>query len=175
MTSNSNLAVPYWRWSVNPKFPAWLLETTPAFGHAGPGSAPVPREIGVSGTLPIEHDVSEILANYVIRSGQGDQINEYEKFTYCLEGWADNLPAHNHVHVWVGGIMNNTSYSPSDPIFWLHHCEIDRLWWVWQQSHSNVHPSVPRESLQLTPWTESNYHSVIDIKTIGYSYDRVSI
>jgi tyrosinase len=21
--------------------------------------------------------------------------------------------------------------SPADPVFWLHHANLDRLWWVW--------------------------------------------
>lgn len=37
---------------------------------------------------------------------------------------------HNNVHNQIGGTMG-TSYSPRDPIFWLHHCNIDRLWQRW--------------------------------------------
>jgi tyrosinase len=22
--------------------------------------------------------------------------------------------------------------SPNDPLFWLHHCMVDRVWWIWQ-------------------------------------------
>ena len=25
--------------------------------------------------------------------------------------------------------------SPNDPVFFLHHCNIDRLWALWQQAH----------------------------------------
>jgi tyrosinase len=51
-------------------------------------------------------------------------------FRNALEGWiAPNL--HNRVHVWVGGSMElNTS--PNDPVFFLNHCNVDRLWAIWQ-------------------------------------------
>jgi tyrosinase len=46
---------------------------------------------------------------------------------------------HNLVHVNVGGVIGNNNYggfmqanlSPIDPIFYLHHANVDRLWDVW--------------------------------------------
>lgn len=40
--------------------------------------------------------------------------------------------AHNAVHNNIGGDMLAAT-SPNDPIFWLHHCNVDRLWAAWQQ------------------------------------------
>jgi uncharacterized protein YegL len=50
---------------------------------------------------------------------------------------------HNPPHPWVGGgapffsTGGSMSFmaSPNDPIFFLHHSNIDRLWAVWQQKH----------------------------------------
>ena len=39
---------------------------------------------------------------------------------------------HNVVHGDIGGFMNDPDLSALDPIFWLHHCNIDRLWEVWR-------------------------------------------
>jgi tyrosinase len=44
---------------------------------------------------------------------------------------------HNDVHVAVGGLMGDPDTAAQDPIFWLHHANIDRLWWLWQKEHSN--------------------------------------
>jgi tyrosinase len=43
---------------------------------------------------------------------------------------------HNAVHVWVGGQMQ-TGSSPNDPVFFLHHANIDRLWSQWQARYGN--------------------------------------
>jgi tyrosinase len=57
-------------------------------------------------------------------------------FRNRLEGWQDTGPGwigmglHNQVHVWVGGDMGPAS-SPNDPVFFLHHCNVDRLWERW--------------------------------------------
>ncbi|KAL7275943.1 hypothetical protein RUND412_001100 [Rhizina undulata] len=36
-------------------------------------------------------------------------------------------------HHGVGGEMSNTISSPNDPLFWLHHAFVDRIWWDWQR------------------------------------------
>lgn len=38
---------------------------------------------------------------------------------------------HNSGHNFIGGHMGG-AFSPNDPIFWLHHANIDRLWARWQ-------------------------------------------
>jgi tyrosinase len=55
-------------------------------------------------------------------------------FRNQLEGWRPAATApglHNRVHVWVGGDMLPSS-SPNDPIFYLNHCNVDRVWAAWQ-------------------------------------------
>ncbi len=51
---------------------------------------------------------------------------------------------HNLVHIMIGGVSGNTGfmsdpdYAALDPIFWLHHCNIDRLWEAWLSVSSNT-------------------------------------
>jgi tyrosinase len=50
-------------------------------------------------------------------------------------GWVNEprrLPTHNAGHNFVGGHMSNPRVSPNDPVFWLHHANVDRLWANWQ-------------------------------------------
>ncbi|PKX95965.1 tyrosinase [Aspergillus novofumigatus IBT 16806] len=45
---------------------------------------------------------------------------------------------HNHIHLWTGGSsglqghMANVPVAAFDPVFWLHHCNVDRLFAIWQ-------------------------------------------
>ncbi|KAJ2509470.1 hypothetical protein H4217_008328 [Coemansia sp. RSA 1939] len=41
---------------------------------------------------------------------------------------------HGIVHLSIGGDMTQM-YSPNDFVFWLHHANIDRLWFVWQMQN----------------------------------------
>ena len=45
-------------------------------------------------------------------------------------GQLENRP-HNNVHVAIGGWMGDPDTAAQDPIFWLHHANIDRYWNVW--------------------------------------------
>ena len=38
---------------------------------------------------------------------------------------------HRLIHVIIGGHMR-TNYSPADPLFYLHHSNVDRIWSMWQ-------------------------------------------
>jgi tyrosinase len=68
-----------------------------------------------------------------------------ESFRNKVEGWFPRLPTpedpvaegsemHNRVHVWVGGDMSPGT-SPNDPVFYLNHCNVDRIWESWMVTH----------------------------------------
>lgn len=54
----------------------------------------------------------------------------------CLNTQMD--AAHGGVHFFghfqMGGIALDVFASPSDPVFWLHHAQVDRLWTIWQST-----------------------------------------
>lgn len=82
-------------------------------------------------------------------------------FRNTVEGWANgNTGPHNAVHRWVGGHMN-TGMSPNDPVFWMLHCFIDKLWADWQRRHpgSGYLPVQPVKDVvaldqPMKPWSE---------------------
>ena len=60
-------------------------------------------------------------------------------FRNQVEGWRPSPPGlHNRVHVWVGGDMSPAT-SPNDPVFFLNHCNVDRLWESWMKKHGRVY------------------------------------
>ncbi|MQA28477.1 MAG: tyrosinase family protein [Luteitalea sp.] len=78
-------------------------------------------------------------------------------FRNLVEGWQDNLvvraPAlHNRVHVFVGGDMS-PSTSPNDPVFYLNHCNVDRIWEAWMrpppQGHGRSYVPQPTAAAEL--------------------------
>lgn len=106
-------------------------------------------------------------------------------FRNRLEGWTPNAPAlHNRVHVWIGGDMSPAS-SPNDPVFFLNHCNVDRIWEAWMNKHGRLY--LPDQtasndlkghrindqlmSLVLTPTTPA---AVLD-STSQYVYDSLAV
>jgi tyrosinase len=62
-------------------------------------------------------------------------------------GRLENVP-HNVIHDAIGGLMGDPDTAALDPIFWLHHSNIDRLWEVWR--HRNAAFVNPTDAAWLT-------------------------
>jgi tyrosinase len=88
-----------------------------------------------SETLPTSEARDRALA---IRTYDREPWNrDPDTFRNRLEGWIpaeDGGPGlHNRVHVWVGGTMESVPTAPNDPVFFIHHCYVDKLWAQWQR------------------------------------------
>jgi tyrosinase len=154
-----DVSIPYWDWT-NPgeqTFPAWLTSVTPTVPMPSPMSPiTVTRSPGTTADLAtLASNIASVLAN----SG-------FASFTSSLEA------VHGGVHVWVGGTMSMIPTAPADPIFWMHHANIDRLWWQWQQTHSGVNPSLTGSgptSPVMDPWSTTEPQTR-EITAMGYTY-----
>jgi hypothetical protein len=144
--TNPTPAPPWWPAGLT----GWLLH--PAFGTA---SGPLRRGIGAVSGLPTATDLRQALA-----------MTAYPAFQNAVESGSGltSFPAqqmHNGMHGWIGGPgqMSNPKYSPFDPIFYLHHCNIDRLWAMWQlDGHADEYPLTggkPQHNRNdiMYPWT----------------------
>lgn len=135
-------------------------------------------------TLPTLANVQGAIQETPYDSPQWDR-GASPSFRDRLEGWHGAGSIHNRVHLWVGGSML-PSTSPNDPVFFLHHCNIDRLWAEWQRLHPNE-PYFPGSDVvgapqghklkdPMLPWGGTvTVESTLDHKAMGYSYDTDSI
>ena len=91
---------------------------------------------GIS-TLPTTDQVTSLLGQNAYDRSPWSRSSG--KFRNRLEGWT---PAggrmHNRVHVFIGGDMGPAS-SPNDPVFFLNHCNVDRIWEAWMRDHGRVY------------------------------------
>ena len=175
-SATQKLGVPYWRWQD--PFPAWLAGFLPA-KDPDSGNTPPPRKNAPPPDKADADDLDIIVNQFSIQEPGLSGENDYTKFTYGIEGWGlrpdgSGLPAHNHGHSWIGGIMNNVVTSPTDPMFWLHHAEIDRLWEIWRQTNPTPKPLLSGSDLIMDPWAES-YDDLLDIAALGYGYDSMTL
>lgn len=116
-----------------------------------PTNRPLERSLGSDvSTLPIRAQVRATVhrgePNVVYDAPSWDR--NAASFRNELEGWLNGPNLHNRVHVWIGGDMGPAT-SPNDPVFYLNHCNVDRIWAGWQQIHGNP-PYVPDASASAT-------------------------
>jgi hypothetical protein len=80
-----------------------------------------------------------------------------------VEGTLESFP-HNSVHDGLGDKKTGDGFmtfflSPVDPIFFLHHANIDRLWDVWTRRQANKNPPQPSlpEGSELATWSSEQF------------------
>jgi tyrosinase len=123
VTNADKISLPYWDWTSQyyTTAPTDAQTTSPLWGSDFMGQFNslwgLGRNLGF-GSLPTVTTMQNALANTTFGgSGSG--------FRYQLENYNHNGP-----HGWVGGIMG-TYDSPKDPVFYLHHAMVDKIWQDW--------------------------------------------
>ncbi|KAK3395337.1 hypothetical protein B0T20DRAFT_509127 [Sordaria brevicollis] len=107
--------------------------------------------------------------------GQGT----YEEFTGAVEGKTnfDESGVHGGGHYGVGGNfgqMGDLHQSPADPIFYLHHANLDRLWWSWQKLNLTTRlKEISGPSVMMQPTSPP---VTLDFPmTLGVSYEEATV
>ena len=111
VSGDNTLCIPYWNYYKDSRIPAEFTDPTPG------NPLYMPR----AGT-----NVYNALSLAPFASG----VWNFQQGTRnAFEPQLEYAP-HNQLHNLIGGEMANMT-SPRDPIFYLHHANIDRLWHAW--------------------------------------------
>jgi len=171
------------------KYGNWPVPAYPEDGLPGTG---LKRQFGqLVSSLPTVDDLQ-----MAMREGLYDEPNYNSSpfnrgFRNRLEGWitqrgdpqvtTPGSQLHNRVHLWIGGNMLAMT-SPEDPVFFLHHCFVDKIWADWQAQMKLDKPGLaphycpmqdgpPGHNYDdvIKPWTR-RIRDVMDISALGYAY-----
>jgi tyrosinase len=132
------------------------------------------RSLGSGGvSLPTARDVRTVLTIPAYDTSPWNSASS-GSFRNSLEGFrGPNL--HNRVHVWVNGTMAGAG-SPNDPVFWLHHCHVDKLWSDWQ-ARNGINTYIPASGTPdvvdidetMQPWGDVSPRDMLDHSAL-YTY-----
>ena len=129
--------------------------TLPYWDYTTPGKAAIPaafRSPGDPKWQPLYQANRNAGGNNTPNVNGGDPINKYDPGALSLEAMtkADFVTfnrtldqgLHGNVHGLVGNGTNMGAVptAAEDPIFWLHHCNIDRIWYAWA-AHGGINPT----------------------------------
>lgn len=148
------VGLPYWDWTRRRAVPPWLIDFRPQVYVDGRVVTVWRREIDPS-RLPTRGRVARLVRP--IRAS-------FTRFEPVLMGLHDN------VHLAVGGPMASIAIAPTDPLFWLHHAAIDRIWATWQSRYPGLNPSLAGGAAMIGPW-KSTEPDTRDVSRLGYGYD----
>ncbi|MFE1377551.1 tyrosinase family protein [Streptomyces sp. NPDC058740] len=198
---DATVTLPYWDWTADrtARSSLWAPDflggtgrardgqvTDGAFARAGnrwtvnvrvDGRDYLRRDLGAGGRqLPTRAEVDSVLAMETYDTAPWNSSSD--GFRNHLEGWR-GVNLHNRVHVWVGGQMA-TGVSPNDPVFWMHHAFIDKLWAEWQARHpkSAYLPAAGTANVvdlhdTMRPWNDVTPADMLD-HTRHYTFDTAA-
>jgi tyrosinase len=170
ITNDKSLGLPYWDWSVDNSQTSsiWADDFMGGNGKASdnwavtdgpfrrgvwelnvrlPGDDPLylrrhfgPNP-GASSSLPTPADVQAALKAtlYDVPPWRDSSRSGFRNWAEGFFPYGMNIL----VNMWVDGSMGASITSPNDPVFWLHHCYMDKLWADWQAMHPDQQPYLP--------------------------------
>ncbi|KAK9766486.1 hypothetical protein K7432_004400 [Basidiobolus ranarum] len=182
------VTIPFWDWSLDSQAP----EQSPVFNwFGGNGEGPDscvltgpfanwPVAIPEKRCLRRDFDRNTLLSpfmppevlNYFIENAQDyRQLHEY----------IEDVP-HNRIHIGIGGEKGDMDMASSanDPIFWIHHAFVDKIWADWQaandtrsRSYLGLNSDNTRASLEddLIPF-KIQVKDLLPIDTLCYQYSN---
>jgi tyrosinase len=127
VSGNKFLVLPYWDYYATPEMPGEFTNPSPF------------------NPLYLSRQNSNVIDALTLAPFASTVTNMQRGLANPFEVLMEDQP-HNPVHNIIGSTMA-TMQSPTDPIFWLHHANIDRLWSAWQQAGGG----------RTTPSAGSNY------------------
>jgi hypothetical protein len=141
MSGNPTWTLPYWNWSAASQrhLPAPFRDTSSELYTTHRNSA---MNNG-TGSLPgFDVDYSSAFA-------------QTDFTTASSNAYLQTTP-HGAIHVDVGGWMSSVPTAGQDPIFYLHHCNIDRLWNLWLAQGGGRTDPLSDSPWKNTPFTFFN-------------------
>ena len=162
LTGEQGFALPYWNWTCQREIPAPFLgdASNPLFspGRASVSSATLTDEL--VGTALMDSILDE--PNFNLFASDPSPTLRPAVGYGTLEG-----TPHNSLHGIVDGVMGGFQ-SPQDPVFWMHHNMIERVWWEWNGERGHANTNDPAwTGLSLGGMFCDRSGTLIDSVTVG--------
>lgn len=174
---NPYITIPFWNSSTDQSTtsPLWAQNFMGQFD----ADWSLGRNLGGDDMLPFPSEVTQVQSQ-----------TDFLIYSDMLE----RGPVHHGAHRWVGGIMA-ANVSPRDPVFYLHHAFVDKLWKEWEdlrgtsafmrtdmiryngtyvfngQTLPSVNPNNIKNSRALGVFYGENQLAVLDNYTVNNTYN----
>ncbi|MCX6127782.1 MAG: tyrosinase family protein [Proteobacteria bacterium] len=174
--------LPYWPWDVNQEVPVELQDPKLL------ADLQITRQrnsVAVNSSGDLSKAWWQKIPDQIVGCIDFDTVGGDENSS----GMSEN-PSHNRVHTGLGGNMGQVPFAAHDPAFWLHHCNVDRLWSVWMDKViATGETRLLFPSTQVSDWlatsffenywgpddklASSDVRGALFTEKLGYNYDTM--
>ncbi|XP_074274122.1 polyphenol oxidase, chloroplastic-like [Silene latifolia] len=206
LIDDPTFALPFWNWDTpaGMQMPAMYTDTgSPLYDRLRNGDHQPPRvvDLNYDGRDDSDETDDDIIAGnlsvmyrQMVSNSRTNRLFMGQPFRAGDDpnpgsGSLENVP-HGPVHVWAGdpnqpnGEDMGTFYAAArDPIFYAHHCNIDRMWFLWKTLGGNRKDFTDPDWLNASfIFYDENAQAVrvrvkdcLDPKKLGYTYQNVDL
>jgi tyrosinase len=97
----------------------------------------------------------------------------FNESTYDAFNTQLDFNPHGALHTWVRGDMGSVPYAAYDPIFWFHHCNVDRQWAQWQLGRNGADPGGEILEKELHPFGRTVKDVIRFREDLNYDYEGI--
>jgi Common central domain of tyrosinase/Polyphenol oxidase middle domain len=134
-SGNPNWMLPYWNYA-----PASQRKLPPPFRASGP--------LMIANRGAGWNSGAASLPDWAVDASAGMGLTSY----FSAQGQLEGTP-HGVIHGLIGGWMGSVPTAAQDPIFWLHHANLDRLWNLWLAQGGGRSNPLADAAWKTTQWT----------------------
>jgi tyrosinase len=177
-----SITLPWWNWAIDASSDAGFFGSPIFAVLGGDGSTTYNYQASIPNPHKLQRRFDK--SARVSTSEQVASLMDTSSFETMAEGLEWQL--HGTPHVAIGGDMANM-YSSNDPLFYLHHCQVDRLWAEWQKDHpanagdfSGANPinggkASTSDVMSLGPYlkkyaADRPVSALLSVSSLGYTY-----
>lgn len=152
------LGLPYWDWVTNPKIPTVFRTQLTALPKGFSTNAQIMRKF----SRPSDATFGNAIRSGGIGSLVSSAMRSLDHATFSsTDGGPNSIEnPHNSIHVFVGGQMSNVSYAAFDPIFWVHHANIDRYYISWMRANPMAVQQTQNNDTTHDPFVNSSTEDI---------------
>ncbi|QLF92557.1 tyrosinase family protein [Pseudomonas sp. ABC1] len=159
LSGKADFALPYWDYTnpANRTLPAALRDSASSL-YAEARLPSLNEGRNISAEMDKALDTTTLFQNRVFAAfnSQIDAAPHGAMHVY-IGGQTDHLTMWNPIYrTQTSGLMALVPSAGFDPVFWLHHANIDYLWQKWENSSNGVRPTL--DELQAVPWPYQFYN-----------------
>lgn len=173
VSGRPEFTLPYWNYSTSDMAIRGVIP--PEFGTAGSALFVDKRNPGVNAGQPIQGTNQSALSLAALGECKYSPTgNLVAGFNQALD-----FGLHGNIHVLTGNGQNMGSvpWAAGDPVFWAHHCQIDRLWASWNRA-GRQNPIDPSWLDHTFVFADANGQKIVarigdfnDIANLGSPYE----
>lgn len=170
LTGHDGFAMPYWDWQEHRFLPAWVTD----------GDSPLYERNRARGVETLDFAAARWAESPYTAKLASDDFTAFcgkqPEGMGMVEGYG-----HNHIHQLIGGAMRHPRTSAQDPMFWLHHSNVDRVWATWHANRGKDLYPPEWTAMTVTGFVDAEGREVgelpvggtLETRPLGYGYDRL--